>query len=137
MNQCKLCGLEFSLESFYSSIKTYCKTHWKEKVISNRNANSDYYQKYDRERAKLPQRKDAAKQILERWKKQNPERRAAQIYFGNAIRDGRVFRWPICALPECEKKPEAHHPDYSSPLSVVWLCPSHHKQAHAIARRTP
>ena len=25
---------------------------------------------------------------------------------------------------------EAHHPDYSSPLSVVWLCRPHHKEVH-------
>lgn len=132
MKHCKTCGKEFNVVDFYSSIKTYCKTHWKEKVKSNRNANPDYYQAYDRERAKLPQRKDAAKQIWERWRNQNPERRAAQVYLGNAVRDGRVFRWPVCALPECDKTPEAHHPDYSKPLSVVWLCSAHHKQAHAL-----
>lgn len=26
---------------------------------------------------------------------------------------------------------QAHHPDYSKPLEVIWLCPSHHKQLHA------
>jgi hypothetical protein len=25
---------------------------------------------------------------------------------------------------------EAHHPDYSSPLDVVWLCRRHHTDLH-------
>lgn len=25
----------------------------------------------------------------------------------------------------------AHHEDYSRPLNVVWLCPTHHKERHA------
>lgn len=134
MNQCNVCGQQFNLDNFYSSIKTYCKTHWKQKVKENRESKSEYYRAYDRERAKQPDRIDAAKQIFIRWRKQNPERRAAQIYLNNALRDGRVIRWPTCALPDCEQKPEAHHPDYTKPLSVVWLCAPHHKQAHALLK---
>jgi hypothetical protein len=25
---------------------------------------------------------------------------------------------------------QAHHEDYSRPLDVVWLCPTHHKARH-------
>lgn len=62
-------------------------------------------------------------------------RRKARIIVGNAIRDGDLSPWPACAHPEgCDHtKVEAHHPDYSRPLDVVWLCPAHHKQAHALA----
>jgi len=48
---------------------------------------------------------------------------------------GSITPWPVCALPECANKPEAHHPDYSAPLDVVWLCSAHHKQAHALCRK--
>ena len=68
------------------------------------------------------------------YKAKHPERRAAQVALNNAIRDGRVAPWPVCALPECSDEPEAHHTDYSDPLTVVWICPAHHKQAHALAR---
>jgi hypothetical protein len=43
----------------------------------------------------------------------------------------------VCALPECESRPQAHHPDYSKPLDVVWLCDDHHKQAHALVANEP
>ena len=30
----------------------------------------------------------------------------------------------------CGKIGEAHHPDYSKPLDVIWLCSEHHAQVH-------
>jgi hypothetical protein len=35
----------------------------------------------------------------------------------------------------CGEKAEAHHTDYDMLLDVIWLCPAHHKQAHAMARK--
>lgn len=65
----------------------------------------------------------------------HPERHKARTMFGNAVRDGRVIPWPICAIPDCCGKPQGHHPDYSRPLDVVWLCDAHHKAAHAMVRK--
>jgi hypothetical protein len=69
------------------------------------------------------------------YRTKHPHRRSAQVALNNALRDGRVDAWPVCALPECEAGPEAHHTHYDAPLEVVWLCPAHHKQAHAMARK--
>ena len=30
--------------------------------------------------------------------------------------------------------PEAHHPDYSKPLLIIWLCKAHHMSYHATTR---
>lgn len=30
----------------------------------------------------------------------------------------------------CGEKGEAHHPDHSKPLDVVWLCRRHHAEIH-------
>ena len=30
----------------------------------------------------------------------------------------------------CGKKAEAHHPDYTKPLEIRWLCSKHHKEVH-------
>jgi len=64
----------------------------------------------------------------------HPERHKARTAFGNAVRDGRVIAWPVCSVPECCGRPQGHHPDYSRPLDVVWLCAKHHKEAHALVR---
>lgn len=142
MKTCFKCKIEQPLSDFYKHSRmadghlNKCKKCTKSDAHQHRYG--EFREKvlaYDRVRAKTPERKDAAQKIYERWSAQNPERRAAQHTLGNAVRDKKVIKWPVCELPECDKKPEAHHPNYSAPLSVVWLCPAHHKQAHALHGR--
>lgn len=45
-----------------------------------------------------------------------------------AIRDGLLEKKP-CAICGCAGA-EAHHEDYDKPLDVIWLCRSHHLEAH-------
>lgn len=49
-----------------------------------------------------------------------------------ALRSGKLHRQPceICGQP----KAQAHHPDYSAPLGVKWLCEPCHRAEH---RRQP
>lgn len=65
--------------------------------------------------------------------KKDPKRVRASSRLRAAVKCGEVAKWPCCALPDCtlhDKKVQAHHPDYDQPLSVVWLCSTHHFQAH-------
>lgn len=51
-----------------------------------------------------------------------------------ALVSGKLKRLPC---KECgEVKTDAHHPDYSKPLEVVWLCEPHHYHIHRGARKT-
>jgi len=44
-----------------------------------------------------------------------------------ALRIGSLKKQPChCG----ETKVEGHHPDYSKPLEVVWLCRAHHEDVH-------
>lgn len=107
-----------------------CKDCTKLDVANNRVDNIERIRAYDKMRASMPHRVAKAKEIQKKWREEHPERRAAQIALGNAVSRGRVEKLP-CMV--CGGKSEAHHPDYSRPLDVVWLCPPHHKQAHALA----
>ena len=61
-------------------------------------------------------------------KAKHPERVAARQALGVAVRKGQILKRP------CErcgaKKVHGHHPDYSRPLDVVWLCPDCHRKEH-------
>lgn len=46
-----------------------------------------------------------------------------------AIQSGRLVRQPCEVCGELEV--EGHHDDYSRPLEVRWLCPSHHHLRHS------
>lgn len=109
-----------------------CITCTKANATANRLANIERVREYDRQRSSLAHRVEKRAQVYAVWKARHPDRRRAQILLGNAVACKRVIPWPCCALPECNKKPEAHHFDYSMPLSVTWLCRAHHMQAHAI-----
>ena len=53
-----------------------------------------------------------------------------KLYF--AIRAGKIKK-DICII--CgNSKVHGHHPDYTKPLEVIWLCPLHHKQLHTKSR---
>lgn len=114
-------------------------------VIKHRLKNLNRVQAYDRSRAMQLHRiaarveylkTERGREIIRRstlkYQAAHPDRRRAHITLGNAIRDGKVVPWPVCAVPECDCRPQAHHPDYSRPLDVVWLCPAHHRQTHLI-----
>lgn len=101
---------------------------------------------YDRSRLRDPKRVQARREYQRgeagklahraaslRYYQRHPERRAAQVAVGNALRDGRLARKPCEACGD--PKAEAHHDDYTKPLDVRWLCDEHHKQHHHT--RTP
>jgi hypothetical protein len=56
-------------------------------------------------------------------------RHEARWLVRRAINSGRLNRKPceVCG----ETKSHAHHDDYSRPLDVRWLCPTHHREHHA------
>jgi hypothetical protein len=57
-----------------------------------------------------------------------PDRLPANNAVSNAIRDGRLVHQPceVCG----ELAAQAHHPDYTKPLDVQWLCRKHHLALH-------
>ena len=145
---CKQCNTTKDAAEFYKSDKNRCKECIKERVRSHRQANLERVRAYDRMRGSIPHRvaaradyrKTAAyaeshEAAVKRWAARHPERKRATTAVHNAIRDGKLIPWPVCAVPECCGKPHGHHPDYSRPLDVVWLCDKHHKEAHALVRQ--
>lgn len=140
MKKCTHCGRLLPLDSFQvrkaskdgltASCKSCLKDRDAKRYIHERESRAERHKLYMKtETGKLSHAKSSRQ-----WDARNSDRKAAQTILNNAVRDGRIIPWPVCAVPECDKKPEAHHPDYSQPLQVVWLCSAHHKQTHAIAK---
>lgn len=74
------------------------------------------------------------KKAIEKYRKQNPQKRLAQYTLYNAIARGKIHRPDKCSI--CNKPciPEGHHSDYSKPLDVVWMCKQCHVAYHWSAR---
>lgn len=76
---------------------------------------------------------DTTKTRQRRWQDANPLKRWAHIATASAIRRGILIRQPC---RDCGKlEVDAHHPDHSNPLEVIWLCRQHHIAEHARLRR--
>jgi hypothetical protein len=59
----------------------------------------------------------------------NPEKVKAQQKLNRAVKEGKIKRSP-CEICGVQRGIHGHHPDYSKPLKVIWLCPIHHKEKH-------
>lgn len=147
---CFKCGECRPLSDFYKHPRmadghlNKCKSCTKRDVSKNRQDNQEYYKSYDKARAGLEHRVEARRayaqteqgkkvhtRAITKYRKEHPDRYKAQVALNNAVRDGRVIPWPVCAVDTCEESlVEAHHPDYSEPLQVVWLCKCHHNEIH-------
>ena len=109
-----------------------------------RKANQDKLKEYEARKPKRTPEQERAKYERrmkrlhgEDWvpldqRPENPlkevKKRARTIY-KTALRRGKLVRTPchICGATEVE----GHHPDYSRPLDVVWLCKKHHQEIHS------
>lgn len=141
--KCKICNQQKNNSEFYyvprfKDVST-CKDCFKSRVSRYREDNLERIKAYDRDRGRSPKRLALQRELgrkfrAERvkygiaWRERNPEKRAAHIFVGNAIRDGRLIKG-VCEVCR-SKKVEAHHEDYAKPLEVKWLCKKHHAEIH-------
>ena len=105
-----------------------CKDCARLDVAENRRKRIAYYRKWDRERAQTASRKADAMEAQRRSREANPDKARARNAVANAVRDGRLIPQPceVCG----DLNAEAHHDDYLRPLSVQWLCFTHHRMHH-------
>ena len=64
-----------------------------------------------------------------RWAKRNPEKCKERA----AIQHKAASAFPErqeCSIKGCEEPGERHHPDYSKPTEIIWLCKKHHEMVH-------
>ncbi len=105
-----------------------CKDCAKADVAQNYADNREEKSHYEHKRNKTPHRRAAKMRYQATHRAKHPERYAARMAVGNAIRGGRLIRLP-CRIQPCERKGQAHHRDYSRPLDVDWLCFKHHRES--------
>lgn len=129
---CFKCEAELPIVNFYKHPMMAdghlgkCKACARYDVRENRKRKLEYYIAYDRERSKNPER------IAAIGRSREPHKAAASRAVQAAVKAGKIAKLPceVCGAA----KSEAHHPDYSKPLDVVWLCRKHHADAHRAER---
>jgi hypothetical protein len=131
MKKCTVCGKYISLENFYKNRKSKdgkqskCKTCTKYYGMWWRQTHTSIIKK----RHQTKRHKRLRVLSNRRYNVKYPEKLRAVKAVELAINRGDLEKKP-CSVCGSGLKIQAHHPDYSKPLDVVWLCDLHHKQAH-------
>ena len=135
-----------------------CKECNKKDVRENRNNNVEYYREYDRKRSSNVERinsryeyansehgrkisaksnrnyyrknKDKVIESKNKWIEKNPKKRRVHGIVAYALRIGHLNKMPCVVCGNHDS--HAHHCDYDKPLDVMWLCPLHHAEWHAV-----
>ena len=159
----KNAGSEDGLQGYCRDcMNEYAKTHRKnkpegwvrktadskkyEKEYREKNPRPDGYEKlkYERKMRRLhgegyvvgsPDNRQIQVQRVKFAKGDNPVdpkvRRSCRRKVQTALKNGSLVKLP-CMVCGSDKS-EAHHADYDSPLSVVWLCAEHHRECHPVS----
>ena len=105
-----------------------CKVCTKEDVNKHRLNNLEKVRKYDRDRAKNPERAKIAAELTKIWRQQDSRRHRCHSAVARAIRSGKLEKMACCVCGA--EKSLAHHESYDRPLDVVWYCQIHHSARH-------
>lgn len=146
--KCKKCEIEKDLNKFYDKKNglygkhSYCKSCMKSTNKDYRARNSDkiairnslyrsklaekYYDPSYRSTIRLPERSLLG---FEKYAEKKMKCLAGSL-LNYGIRIGFVEKSSICTICKKEGEIEGHHPDYSKPLEVVWVCVECHSKFH-------
>lgn len=152
MKKCFKCDQKKPLSEFYRHAGMSdgrlgkCKQCARADSVKYRDLNLEKVQHYDRNRpnqkirakkhkkyAQTNRAKSIRKVASARWSRKNKVKRRAHLITKRAIDSWRLKR-KACALCGSKKNVHAHHPNYSDPLSVVWLCHQDHAMLHRTIR---
>jgi len=134
MKPCIRCGESKPISEFYvhkmmaDGHLNKCKSCCRSDATANRVRHLDRYRQYDRERFSTLRRRMSVEKQRISYRTRYPEKRAAHVATGNAIRSGKLVKGPceVCGSLVVD----AHHDDYLKPLEVRWLCRVHHLIHH-------
>lgn len=145
-SKCKLCTrtLEKQWRQSNPDKKNEIRTKYRERNREKiREMDREYYannhEKYLEKAKKAQHKYYRTEKGQEKYKEQGkivrerfPEKARARSLLSNAIVDGKIIKPSICSLcSSVEFMIEAHHPDYSKPYDVIWLC----RPCHGIVHR--
>ena len=136
--RCGKCGQFKPYEEFYKNNRTIlgitseCKRcHCKTTIMSRdkdkaRKTNREYMKRKRLNNLETVRAMDRERSLV----RLKDEKYKARMILNIAVRDGKVYKPNICQDCGKETKLYAHHPDYSQPLLVEWLCSECHGKRH-------
>jgi ribosomal protein S27AE len=72
------------------------------------------------------------REVIDEWRKKHPEAVFAKLKVAKALKNGLIIKPKKCSKCGRITRLNGHHPDYSKPLEVLWVCGSCHKLIHGV-----
>ena len=145
MKTCPSCNTEKPESEFYPAhevkdgLSAKCKTcliSYAKQYKTNHRTQVRLYQKQHTARLRSsPEGKRSIQKARSKYYQLHPDRCNARGKLRYAVRTGKIIRPAKCDKCSTPCIPHGHHPDYSKPLSVLWLCESCHLIHHGM--KTP
>lgn len=123
----------------YQKNKDQCDKRNKEWVQKNKEGSRAIKAKYREKNRQLLREKGSEyikrnledrAEYLRKKRKIEPEKYNARNIVNYAVKSGKLEKSTTCSVCQSEGRIEGHHPDYSKPLEVVWLCVICHREEH-------
>ena len=145
---CTKCGKSLSIDNFYfrndnQKFRNACKICTCENVRTNYQKNLPdilermriYHEKNKESVAKqkkehYEKNKDKIIKRIRKYESENKEKVMAQKKIKYYKKRKYIIPPNECQLCERKGKTEAHHPDYSKPLDIIWVCKYCHNRIH-------
>ena len=120
---CKICRAESSKSWKQKNKKRHCELNrkWEQKNREKVNKTKSLWRKNN---------KEIYNESRRRWKRKHPIAHIAHYMVNNEIYNGKLIKLP-CEICGTTNNIHAHHPDYSKPLNIIWLCRKHHIELHS------
>ena len=148
VRRCNICGETRLLESFPRSKgkplgRGYrcrqceaAQQRERNKLPEVKKRKAAYNREYSKAYRSTEKGKRSMREDLRKRRERHPERVKATATVNNALRAGKIEKPSYCCVDssDCSGRIEGHHPDYSRPMCVVWLCQKHHREYHLNAR---
>jgi hypothetical protein len=103
-----------------------CKECTRVDVRENYAKRREQYLEYERGRSRTPERRAGIRLSQVKWSDRHRARRLLQ----GAVARGEIVRPKECQECGVGGRIDGHHPDYTKPLDVMWLCRRCHMKLH-------
>lgn len=131
---CKECGVEKSLDDFYSHPLTSDWKLWrcKECVKNGRKSEKERFMARlnDKKRQWTKKRKESFKKYKETYKKKHNDKISSRRQLSNFLRYNENLKPKFCSHCNSLENLEYHHEDYNFPFKVISLCVNCHRDYH-------
>ena len=133
VKKCPICNKDF--DCLAANKRKWCSRKCFGISETKRGFNIKDIRKYERIKRKKYYREnsDIVKRIVKKSALKYKEKVLARVKVNEAIRTGKLVKPNECSVCyQQEMRIVGHHPDYSKPLEVIWLCDVCHKAIHKI-----